>query len=78
MDASTVYSSYKYSASLLLSWGIYGWFAFFLKRFMKNSAISRQVALFAAQGTGIVGLALMGLNIWRTTGRADCASSTDW
>lgn len=78
MDLSTVYDLYKYSGYMLVSWGLYGWLVFLLKRFMKGSDLVKKLSLIAAQGNGLVGLVLFGLSVWRTTGRDKCGTTVSW
>ena len=78
MDLSTPYSAYKYQGYMLISWGLYGWSAFLAKRFMKGSDLVKKMTLMGAQGTGVFGLALLGLSLWRTFGRDNCSTTSSW
>lgn len=60
---------------MLIGWGLFGWTAFLMKRFVNND-MSRKLALMAAQGNSIVGLALIGLSAWKTASRDKCSSGS--
>lgn len=59
---------------MLIVWGLYGWTAFLMKRFVNNT-MSRKMALAAAQGNQLVGLALIGLSAWKTASRDKCSTN---
>lgn len=62
---------------MLIVWGLYGWLAFFLKRF-SQAPLAKRMALIGAQGNGFVGLALMGLSLWKTFARDQCSTNSDY
>lgn len=74
---SVAYKSYLYSGWMLIGWGLYGWLAFFLKRF-SDSTTTRKMALIGAQGNGFVGLALVGLSLWKTFARDQCSTNSGY
>lgn len=63
---------------MLIGWGLYGWTAFLMKRFMKNSKMVKRMALMAAQGNALIGLALLGLSGWKTASRDKCSVSAGY
>jgi hypothetical protein len=78
MTPSIAYKSYFYSSKMLTAWGLYGWTAFLLKRFFKQSDLVKKIAISATKGSALVGLALIGLSAWKTTSRDQCSVNSYW
>lgn len=75
MTGSVAYKSYMYSGYMLTAWGVYGWIAFFGKRFTSSPAM-KTMALYAVKGNYIVGMALVGLSLWKTVSREQCSADS--
>lgn len=78
ISPSVAFKSYRISGYMLIGWGLYGWTAFLAKRFAKNSKMVKRMALMAAQGNALVGLALLGLSGWKTASRDKCSTNAYW